>query len=125
MKHTVYKYAWENAPEFIKKYKIEASSYIEEAAVMENENILTTVLNPTNKRFCIFDNSGQLVREFGEYPESNIQFIELEAYYCQFVVNYSKNRIFVSYKQTDLIEIYDWSENLLTRKHGPDHFSLL
>ena len=40
----------------------------------------------------------------------------------QIAVNYKYKRIFVSHKQTDLIEIYDFDGKLLHRKHGPDHF---
>ena len=105
--------------------KIGISEYADNAAMLSDESIISVVLNPQMKRFCLFDNTGQFVNDFGEYPESNLDFRELEimeAFLCDFVINYKEQKLFMTHKQTDLIDVYSLDGKLINRMHGPDAF---
>ena len=105
--------------------KVDISEYADKAAILSDESIISVVLNPMMKRFCIFNNIGQLVNNFGEYPECNLDltmYEKMEAFFCDFIINHEKQKIFMSYKQTDLIDIYNLEGQLIKRMHGPDVF---
>jgi hypothetical protein len=104
--------------------KITIQEYADQAAII-NKNILAVILNPAMKRFCLYDNTGLLIKDFGEYPECKSDYAEyekMEAFFCDFIINHKKNRLLMSYKQTDLIDIYDLEGNLIKRLHGPEQF---
>ena len=105
--------------------KTELKEYIDKAAVLKDGGIISVALNPQMKRFSIFDNTGQIINNVGEYPECSLNFKmheQFEAFFCDFTIDYKKQRIFMSYKQTDLIEISNLEGQLIKRMHGPDHF---
>ena len=107
--------------------KINVEEYLDKAAILPNGGILSVAINPqTEARFHLLDSTGQTINTVGEYPDCGIDFTmieKIEAFFCDFAINYPKQRIFMSYKQTDLIEIYDLEGRLIKRMHGPDHFT--
>ena len=78
-----------------------------------------------NKRFGLFNLEGDTICYKGEYPtlsslQTNIE--QVEGFINEFTANVEEDRVFVSYKRTDLIECYDTDMNLIKRIHGPEHF---
>lgn len=111
--------------EIIENNKIAFDDHVDQLAVLDSNTIIASMMKPEAKRFYFFDGRGELTATGGGYPESGIEFTDfekIEGFMSQIAVNYKYKRIFVSHKQTDLIEIYDFDGKLLHRKHGPDHF---
>lgn len=111
--------------EIIENNKIAFDDHVDQLAVLDNNTIIASMMKPEDKKFYFFNGQGELTATGGEYPESGIEFTnfeKIEGFMCQIAVNHKYKRIFVSHKQTDLIEIYDFDGKLLHRKHGPDHF---
>lgn len=72
----------------------------------------------------VFDMSGKKVNEFADFPNSSIDYTDMEktdAYYMGFASN-GIDRIAICYYMTDLIDIYDSTGLLLKRMHGPEQF---
>jgi len=91
-----------------------------------NDKIFTYKMhsNLNNNRFAIFNMEGKYINTIGRFP--NVIGVESydeinEAFTSEYATNF-KDRIFISYKLTDLIEIYDINGELITQLFGPDHF---
>lgn len=95
------------------------------AWVLPDNRVVTLGLNQEYKRFSFFTPDGKLIRSTGEYPAMNSDMTPLEkveGFAAQFTVDYEKNRIYVFYMSTDLLEIYDLEGYLINRIHGPEQF---
>lgn len=80
--------------------------------------------NLNNNRFNLFDLDGKPVNSIGIFPSEG-QDMTYEEINFGFTSEYStnfKDRIFLSYRLTDLIEIYNLDGSLIRRLHGPDYF---
>ena len=81
--------------------------------------------NSTQKRLSFYDSEGKFIETKGEYPEYGeilTPFEKIEGLSCYATLSPDKNGIFLFYKQTDLIELYDIYGNLKKRIQGPDLF---
>lgn len=90
---------------------------------LSSGNIIATTFNKENKRFSLFDSKGKLIEHIGDYPEYNDElsmYEKIESFICDMTL--SQSNIILTYKRTDLIEIYDTVGNLIKRVQGPDHF---
>lgn len=108
-------------PNPIRKTKISELVY-SKASVLDNNIIIST--SNHESLFSFYDLDGKKKKEIGKYPISNLIFSNsemVEAYRSSFVTNL-KDRFFVCYGWTDLIEIYNKNGELLNRTHGPAHF---
>lgn len=105
---------------------ISFNNYFRDILFLKEGKIVVISPNSDNKRLTFFNKKGEKLNSAGEYPvfpEIQISPIEMStAYACNIVTNHAKDKIFVTYLQTDLIEIYDINGNLLKRKQGPDNF---
>jgi hypothetical protein len=103
---------------------IRFEKFVDQALVLPNGKIIALTVDEADKRFGFFDMQGQLVNANGDYPDDNVfvpPFVKNQSFLCNIV--YGKgNKVCLMYKITDLVEIYDWEGNLLSRNHGPDHF---
>lgn len=93
--------------------------------VVVNDKLFANSLAATDARFSIYDMTGKFLEHKGNVPDFGIEQTDLEkweSFFCNMVVNPDLERIFVSYVQTDLVEIYDTKGTLLQRMHGPDCF---
>lgn len=99
---------------------------VDNIEMLKNENIVTTIRSYNHQRLSFFNKNGGFLETKGEYPIIKNQHIniteKLAGYVCSIVSNEAKDKIFIAYKQTDLIEIYDMNGNLMVRKQGPDFF---
>jgi hypothetical protein len=90
-----------------------------------NRALVVDSLSRREARFSIYDMNGKFLKDAGELPDAGIdmtEFEKLESNFCDIVLNPVDKSVFVAYMNTDLIEIYDKSGTLKTRKHGPEHF---
>jgi hypothetical protein len=113
----------ESRPKYLQKIKIEEEHYTN-AIVFPSLKILTVFSSDPKQRFGFYDDDGKLLAKKGSYPEIDIfdtEFEKARGYDFDCTTNF-QNRIFVSHKLTDLIEIYDIDGNLLRRLHGPEQF---
>jgi len=93
--------------------------------LMMKNKLITNSLRHIQSRFSFYDLQGNFMENKGELPDVGLQMTDLELYEsfsCDMALNPDNESIFVSYRNTDLIEIYDSIGNLETRIHGPDHF---
>lgn len=80
--------------------------------------------NLNDNRFYIFDMDGKILSSKGRFPSIN-QNMTYEEINFGFTSEYSTNfrdRILLSYRLTDLIEIYSLEGSLIKRIHGPEFF---
>jgi hypothetical protein len=94
-------------------------------ALVVGDKVFTNSFVHNNFRFSIFDMKGNLVKNIGELPDNGKDMTALErmeSYFCNMDIKPDNKLIFLSYMETDLIEIYDSDGNLNVRKHGPDQF---
>lgn len=80
-------------------------------------------MHPERKRLTFYDEAGNLLDSTGEFPEINRELTpveRMESFLAEMA--YMDDRIFVSYMQTDLLELYDGEGRLLKRMQGPDGF---
>lgn len=93
--------------------------------ILPNHHFMTTAYNSTQKRLSFYDSEGKFIETKGEYPEYGeilTPFEKIEGLSCYATLSPDKNGIFLFYKQTDLIELYDIYGNLKKRIQGPDLF---
>lgn len=86
-------------------------------------DIIATTFNEENKRFSIFNSKGELIKHIGNYPDYNenlSMYEQIESFMCDMAL--IQSNIVLTYKRTDLVEIYDLAGNLKKRIHGPDLF---
>jgi hypothetical protein len=98
---------------------------ISDKALVVGDKLYTNSFVHKNYRFSIFDMEGNLVKNTGMLPDNGKEMTDLErleGFFCNMALKPDNELIFVSYMETDLIEIYDNEGNLKIRKHGPDHF---
>lgn len=91
--------------------------------VLSPERIIATTLNPDGSRFTIFDGEGNIIKDISEYPdfgEEMTGYEKMVSFSVESVLSEDKQNIILTYKQTDLVEIYDIDGNLKTRVQGPD-----
>ena len=92
---------------------------------LPDNRFVATVPNSNHKRLSIYNNNGKLIETKGEFPnygEKLSPFEEIEGFSCSMIISPKEDGIFLFYKQTDLIELYDLNGNLKTRLQGPDFF---
>lgn len=78
--------------------------------ILPNHHFMTTAYNSTQKRLSFYDSEGKFIETKGEYPEYGeilTPFEKIEGLSCYATLSPDKNGIFLFYKQTDLIELYD------------------
>lgn len=95
-----------------------------QALIVDNMIVANTVQFP-DFRFSIYDMEGKHITNIGKLPDSGEKqtpLEKLESYINCMSIRPDNELIFVSYMQTDLIEMYDKNGTLKTRIHGPDHF---
>ena len=98
---------------------------VDNILVLSSESIVATALNPENKRLFFFDNTGKCIKSVSSYPDFGKKMSEyerIESFACQAALSDDKQHIILTYKRTDLIEIYDLNGNLTSRTQGPDLF---
>lgn len=84
-----------------------------------------TTMNPFNKRLLFFDSEGKQTDTKGDYPSYRNELSDIEkveGFQANIIFEPISKRLFLFYTQTDLLEIYDLSGNLVERMHGPDQF---
>lgn len=104
---------------------IEFEDFCDNIVFIPQKGFIASVFNLNNKRFGLFNLDGDTICYKGGYPklsslQTNIE--QVEGFINEFTANIEENRVFVSYKRTDLIECYDTDMNLIKRIHGPEHF---
>jgi hypothetical protein len=92
-------------------------------ALSGQDKFIASTVQPDKKRFAIYDINGNMLNEFGDFPESNTSMTPIEKVQS-FVGNltYSKDKFILVCKRTDLIELYNFDGSLNKRLHGPDGF---
>lgn len=99
---------------------------IADGMLLLNDSLLiaTSHTFPEN-RMTLFNKEGNVLKNIGKMPEiKNKKFTSLEKI-GGFVCNMNmlpNGNIVLTYKLTDLIELYTPNGNLIKRLHGPDHF---
>lgn len=89
------------------------------------DKIFANTLSYPDSRFSIYDIKGEFIENRSKIPvleEEKTDLEKLESFFGNMALKPESDLIFVSYFQTDLIEIYDTVGNLMHRTHGPDHF---
>jgi hypothetical protein len=92
-------------------------------ALPGQDKFIASTVQPDKKRFALFDKSGYMLTEFGDFPESNASMTSIEA--VQSFTGYltcSNDKFIFVCNQTDLIELYNLDGKLNKRLHGPDGF---
>jgi hypothetical protein len=97
-------------------------------AVLSNGNILASINRLPRGGFDRYDSNGVFLDSIGKFPELTSRSLsgseKIQSFRNGFTTNL-KDRIFISYGHTDLIEIYDYEGNCLKRMHGPDQIKLV
>lgn len=105
---------------------INFDEFVSNLQLLKNGTIVTTIHSPEHKRLSFFNLNGEFIETKGEYPVIRNQELntiqKMSGYDCSIITNEDKDKIFIAYKLTDLIEIYDINGNLITRKQGPEGF---
>lgn len=86
---------------------------------------VATTMNPFNQRLLFFNANGTVEETKGDYPvlaETMSGVEKVEGFLAEVVYSPASRQIFLFYQQTDLVEIYDLTGNLIKRMHGPDQF---
>ncbi len=121
-KYSLTQYLKENEAKPLEIIKIEESF---EHLLIAPDKLITNSLHHIRSRFSFYDLQGNFIENKGNLPDAGIQMTDLELYesnFCNMVLNPSNGSIFIAYKNTDLIEIYDSDGHIKTRIHGPDQF---
>jgi hypothetical protein len=88
--------------------------------------IVANNLDPKAKAFSVYNSNSEFLYTKGEFPENSHEyhsdFAAKLAFEYEINSHPSAQKVAVCYKLTDLIEIYDFSLNLLKRIQGPDYF---
>ena len=95
------------------------------ALITPNRIVTKGSLHHIHSRFSIYDLQGNFIENKGTLPDTGTRLTELElheSFSATMALHPDGEAIFVAYKATDLIEIYDANGNLKTRVHGPDQF---
>jgi hypothetical protein len=96
-------------------------------ALLQNQSFLISSDNYHESRFSIFSFDGQLVKQYGVpmfddkaifLTDREIEEIEVN----KNIVTNGKDRIIVSFYETDLIEIFDFEGNKLKQIFGPNQY---
>jgi hypothetical protein len=120
-----------NITQFAIQEKIDPQTSITIADNLSNrvlivkDKLFTNSFVHIDSRFSIFDMKGKFIKNVGELPnfgEDMTPHEKLESFFCSLEVRPDNELIFLSYWDTDLIEIYDKEGSLKERRHGPDHF---
>lgn len=109
----------------IPQKEIFLSDMFRNIVVLSNHKFVTIAYNKDQKLLSFYDTDGKFIEAKGDYPyygEQLTPFEKMEGLSCYAILSSSKDRIFLFYKQTDLIEIYDLYGNLKKRIQGPDRF---
>jgi hypothetical protein len=87
------------------------------------DKFIASTVQPGKKRFTLFDTGGNMLNEFGDFPESNTSMTPIEAVqsFTGYLTSSDDKFIFVC-NRTDLIEFYNIDGSLNKRLHGPDAF---
>lgn len=109
-------------PNTIKTIKLDTPA--SNVSILSPDLIIATTLNPKGKRFTLFNGEGKSIKDISEYPnfgEQMTDYERIESFTCESALSEDNQNIILTYKQTDLLEIYDIEGNLKTRVQGPDH----
>ena len=91
----------------------------------EQDRFIASTIQPEKKRFILYNMEGNILNEFGDFPELiiNTPMTPIEAIES-FIGNllYSNDKFIFVCNRTDLIEIYNFDGSLNKRLHGPDGF---
>jgi len=104
---------------------IKFNDYFDKMLVLSDNKIVASTLNPENTHLSFYNMQGVLIQDNCDFPDAGITqtlYERIESFLGDMVFDFSTQRIFFAYKQTDLIDIYDIDGNLLYRSHGPDRF---
>lgn len=105
--------------------KITFSDFCNSIIPLADKGFVSLTFNDEYKRLLFTDRQGKNLGLKGDYPvaENLISYMEkIEGFIGDVVANSVGDRIIVTCKRTDLIEVYNGEGNLLKRLHGPDHF---
>lgn len=115
-----------NEPKFPKGEKIRLEEPFSDVVLLPgHQQFVTTDLNTEHKRLAYFSSDGTFRKTTGTYPVFGTELSpleQIEGYACEMVVDPLNSHIWLFYKSTDLIEIYDYDGALVKRMQGPDHF---
>lgn len=92
--------------------------------ILLKDKIAAIIYAPDHERITFYSMQGDSITTKGKFPtDKKLKFIEqLETYQCDITTNKAKNKIYLFYRFTDLIEIYDQYGILLKSIQGPDSF---
>lgn len=105
--------------------KISFPDFCNSVVPLSGKGFVSLTFNQKDKRLLFMNTIGKEPYLKGEYPmvENLASPMEkIEGFIGDIVTSLLGDRIVVTYKRTDLIDIYDKEGNLLRRMHGPDHF---
>lgn len=93
-------------------------------ATLLKDKIASVNYTPGHKRITLYSFDGDSLDTKGDFPiDEDLGFMgTLETCQSYIATNTHKNKIYLFYKRSDLVEIYDTDGTLLKRKHGPEHF---
>jgi hypothetical protein len=92
-------------------------------ALPGQDKFIASTVQPNKKRFALYDTDGNILNEFGVFPESNASMTPVEA--IQSFVGHSTcsdDKFIFACNRTDLIELYNFDGSLYKQLHGPDGF---
>jgi len=94
-------------------------------ALIVDDKIFAYSLSNMESRFTVFNMDGKIIGTASKLPDTGEELTDLEKYesfFFKYTLNPSNNHIYMTYMNTDLIEIYDSTGTLLKRIHGPEQF---
>lgn len=101
--------------------------YLDDILMLSDSVLVANVLDPQLKKLSFFQRDS-LLSTVGDYPlikgdtAALDKLVQLEGFISSLAWNALRREIAVTYKQTDLIEIYDELGCLKSRIQGPDNF---
>lgn len=110
---------------FPKGRKINIESPFSDILALPNGNFVGTIMDINHKRLSFFSADGSFTKTVGEYPSFGTSLTpleQIEGFITRMTSDSVNQHIWLCYKMTDLIEIYNYEGELVKRLHGPDHF---
>ena len=125
-KYNMNDFCYSDDPEV--KRTVHYKEFLDDISILSDNIFVVTKLPLSDEnynRLFFFDMDGNLISQKGYLPDDGVKktFFEYgQATLCNLAVNLLEKKICLTYKLTDLIEIYDFEGNLLKRIHGPEKF---
>ena len=116
-----------NTPKMINTISIKNKT-ASKVAVLSDGSILSPGITRSRGGFDLYNKEGLILDSIGKYPElisgtlSDME--KLMSFQHGFATN-MKDRIFLSYAFSDLIEVYDFKGKCISRMHGPHQHDLV